>query len=877
MTFSTRVSCYAGFPPLWKEACPIFAKGLYQKRMILSNAHLVVCYEKGERERMRKNKTTSAIAILLLSIFAISTIAFPVTNAQLDVPYVSTGKFKTQAFIGALPNPVGVGQEVLLHVGIQQQLATAALGWWGLSVTIERPDGKVDKITDIKTDSTGATGTVYIPSIAGTYYLQSYFPEQRMPSTAGGIPANTTMLASYSPKLTLIVQETPIPYYPASPLPSEYWTRPINAQLREWSQIAGSSWMDNEYNEAPESPHVLWTRPYTIGGLVGGDLGDHSFEHGDAYEGKWSNRLILAGKLYYADGPYERPTVTHCVDLRTGQELWARTLLDNRTITTGQLVYWSSYNYHGVFEYLWVIVGTTWYGFNAFTGEQQCQINNVTTGTNIIGPNGVIFRYNISLTTGRMTFWNQSAFVSLAGSWGSAIDNQYTLNASATNATGWPTARTSRAWTINFTFPTGLPGSVRAVKFGDKVVGGTATSTQVITWAFSLKPGQEGQLLYNKTWIPPSSWAENNVTFATYGSSWTLTDMDANIGLIWTKEELTHYAFDLNTGNFLWKASQPHPYLDTYSIGRRIAYGKMYSVGQAGQIHCWDITNGNLLWIYNATDRYSDFLWGNYWSEDILFVQGGKIYFFHSEHSPVNPLFRGAPTICLNATTGEEIWRVDGLFRKTDWGGAPIMGDSVIAMYNSYDQQIYAIGKGPSAMTISAGPKTSVFGSSVIIEGFVTDVSPGTKQTGIALRFPNGVPAVSDESQGEWMKHVYAQFQRPKDVKGVQVTICVLDSNNNYREIGKTTADADGYYSFQWVPDIEGKYVVYASFDGSASYYGSHATTSFAVDPAPPAPAEPEPEPPSMTDTYVIGLGIAIIIAVVVVGAVLALILRKRA
>lgn len=819
--------------------------------------------------------TNAKIITLFLMLTIALTLVEPSVFGQLNVPYTSTGKFKTQAFIGAQPIPVGAGQEVLLHIGIQQQLSTESLGWWDMSVTIERPDGKIDTITNIKTDSTGGTGRIYVPPIAGTYYLQSHFPQQRMPTTAGGIPANTTMLASDSPKLTLIVTEEPVKYYPAAPLPTEYWTRPINAQLREWSTIAGSSWMDNEYNAAPDSPHVLWTMPYTIGGVVGGDLPEKSFEHGDAYEGKWSNRLILAGKLYFADGPYERPTVTHCIDLHTGEELWAKTLLDNRTITTGQLIYWDSYNYDSVFEYLWVVIGSTWYGFNAFTGNQQCQISDVPTGTNVIGPNGVIYRYTINFTANRMMFWNQSAFVSLRGSWGSALDNQYTLNASATSG-GVPTARTLRAWSLNFSIPQGLTGSVRSVKFGEKVVGGAINTTHITNWAFSLKPGQEGQSLYNKVLAAPASWTANNVTFATYGSSWALTDLDANIGLVWAKEELTYYAYDLNTGNFLWMASQPHQYLDTYSIGARIEYGKMYSVGMAGQIHCWDTANGKLLWMYNATDTYSEFLWGNYWAEDLLFVSGGKLYLFHSEHSPENPLFRGAPALCLNATTGEEIWRVDGLFRKTDWGGSPIMGDSVIAMYNSYDQQIYAIGKGPSAITVSAGPKRIVLGDSIIVEGTVTDISPGTQQISNKLRFPNGVPAVSDASVGEWMKYVYAQFPRPTNTIGVEVTLHVLDSNDNYREIGKTTGNSDGYYNFQWTPDIEGKYTVTASFEGSASYYPSHVSTGIAVDPAAPTPAPTEQPLTSMADAYFVPAIAGLFVFVAIIGVVIILTLRKR-
>lgn len=824
-------------------------------------------------------KKAMATALFLVSTIALTLIAIPGANGQQST-------CTTYAFIGATPNPVGVGQDTLLWIGISAQLSTASLGWVGLSVTIERPDGKTETIGDIRTDSTGGTGRVYKPTMAGVYYVQTHFPEQRMPTSAGGIPANTTMKASVSERLALIVQEDPIPYYPGIPLPTEYWTRPINAQFREWYTISGSSWEDNKYNEAPESPHILWTKPLTSGGLVGGSKGEVgsgatsvAFENGDAYEGKWSTRYIMAGKLYYIDGSYDRPRYTHCVDLRTGEELWSKVFMNNASISFCQLMYWESYNYQGTFGYLWFTStsggATTWSGFDAFTGEWMCNITNVPSGTRVEGARGEEYLYNINLNAGYMTLWNQSALVSNAGSWGSAIQTR-TLNASATQANGSLTAAAQRAWAWNITIPKGLPGSVRGVKLGDMVFGSSTSTNALYLWAFSLKPGQQGQLLYNKTWQTPENWKTGNVTFATYGTSWSVTDMDAKIGLVWSKEFRKYFAFNLETGEYMWEQEVQQPFLDIYSIGARIYQGKMYTVGMAGQVHCWNTTNGKLMWIYNATDPYTEMLWGNYWPLDTLFIDEGKIYFFHSEHSANQPLARGAPAVCLNAETGEEIWRVDGLFRKTDWGGGPIMGDSVIAMYNTYDQRVYAIGKGPSAMKVFAGPKTLVLGSSVIIEGSVTDISPGLSEYSTTARFPNGVPAVSDASMGEWMKYVHVQFPRPTNVTGVEVTLSVLDSNNNFREIGKTTADSDGYYSFQWTPDIEGKYTVYALFAGSKSYYPSHAETAFGVDPAPPEPPQEPAPPPSMTDTYVMYSAVGIIVAIAIVGALLALLVRKR-
>jgi hypothetical protein len=92
-----------------------------------------------------------------------------------------------------------------------------------------------------------------------------------------------------------------------------------------------------------------------------------------------------------------------------------------------------------------------------------------------------------------------------------------------------------------------------------------------------------------------------------------------------------------------------------------------------------------------------------------------------------------------------------------------------------------------------------------------------------------------------------------------------------------TTTDADGYFSFNWKPDIEGKYTVYASFGGSESYWPSHAVTSFAVDPAAATPAPTEAPIQSAADMYFVPAiaGLFILIIIVLVLVVL-LMLKKR-
>ena len=84
-----------------------------------------------------------------------------------------------------------------------------------------------------QTDATGGTGVNFIPEIVGTYEFQTHFPAQSLDiyNFFGQVVGSQDYAASDSDVFTLVVQEEPIPYFPGFPLPSEFWTRPINAQF----------------------------------------------------------------------------------------------------------------------------------------------------------------------------------------------------------------------------------------------------------------------------------------------------------------------------------------------------------------------------------------------------------------------------------------------------------------------------------------------------------------------------------------------------------------------------------------------------------------------------------------------------------------------
>jgi hypothetical protein len=883
---------------------------------------------------MNFKKTISALILVAFVVSIIAAIPMQPAKAQIS------GTMKTYPLVDAIPNPVGVGQTTLLKCGISEAAPSASYGWTGITFTVVKPDGTSQTLGPFITDSTGSTYTQYTPDQVGNYTITTNFPNNTVPITftpsERGYPilAGTILLESSISMTLEVVESVDIPFYPGHALPSEYWSRPIDPQLREWYSISGN-WVERPFNSlvkyqdnAPETPHILWATPYEQGGLSGGLYdGDNNVPAamyaGDAYEGRFSNSVIINGVLYYntrGAGTYSPVGIPgiQALDLHTGEKLW---FLNGTTLSFGQTMFFPSYNVNGVWNYLWSVSGSNYTAYNPSDGSFAFQFYNVPSGFRTWGPNGEILIYRTDFTNGWMALWNstlagqQNAVIGTPsyGSWTFGVTG---LNANGvrtsdpTNVVGqvinsaFPTVRClngalDKCYSWNVTIPKGLATSLslgqstgRVVE--DRLVGIQYNYSYVRIWALpidsahitatrnaSISSGSVSTI-FDRTWTPPTEWQDGKNTIHWTGVSNYVTDDTYGDGVIalWSKELRTHYGFSLVDGSYLWATEQEN-YLDQYGWGNAehtwyFAYGKLYSVGIAGILYAYDLQTGQTAWTYTLSDPYTEPVTGENWWGWIDLIAAGKIYIGTLEHSANNPIPRGGPYACVNATDGSEIFRINGLMRETRWGGNPVMGDSIIAGFDTYDLQIYAMGKGPTALTASA-PDTSVeLGKSVVIKGTVTDISPGTADTRVQLRFPNGVAAVSDDSQSGYMLYVYKQFECPTDTTGVPVTISVIDGNGNYREIGTATTDATGYYSFNWMPDIPGAYTVYVTFSGSKAYYGSVATNSFVVDDAPAATTEPTAKPDSPADMYFVPAIAGLFVLVIIVLVMLVLMMRKR-
>jgi outer membrane protein assembly factor BamB len=844
--------------------------------------------ENKKMNNIKSKNVVKMLAVLLMLSFVASMAVVPKANAVQTVP-----------FVDPLPKTVGVGQYTLINFGLLNVLLNSKDGW-NVTLVITDPDGKVEKI-DRMTWSTGTVGYGYTPTKVGNYTLQCVFQNV----TYGTTNANRKMYeSSESENVTLrVLEDFYAPYHPGHSMPTSYWTRPVDSQLREWYSIMGS-WLERprdlyarNQGDAPESAHILWNMPLNDGtgaGLAGG-ANDYGHETGDAYEGKWSGSLIIDGvlmynKYYSSTGTLANKQTIVGVDLHTGKVLWENNYPGTTSrLSRGQTLSFWSVNNRAVWSYAWIVSGSNWWGVEPRSGVLIFNMTGVPSGTLSYGPNGEILQYtwvNFGTTAAPnygLRQWNSTRAVlqdidPLTGTgyaWGSRTVGQsrnVTLGGFDRNIT------VSGLSTRNM----GNPNMVYPM---DRAVWYSASETLVSLTGVSLdaESGEGSVLFNNRTWTPPKDWQELGIlsSGSLAQSGWAAISGDEKVIIYWVKELRINYAFSLETGKYLWQ-TEPQIYADawsdtaTMSFGpeRAIAYGKLFSASVGGIVYCYDIETGDKLWEYLNTQKYApEYYLTNEWWTVIPFVADGKVYVGHMEHSALEPKPRGAPFFALDAETGDLVWEIDGAFRQTRWGGRAIIGDSIIATMDTYDQQIYAIGKGPSTMTMSTPNVAITAGTTALITGTVMDVSPGTNSDQAQLQFPNGVPVSSDETQSDWMLHVYKQFEPPTTFKGVQVSLYAWDGQSaDSTLIGTVETDIYGKYTLAWTPQTAGQYQIFAFFEGSASYYPSEAKAEMYVAAA---PEEVIVETPPYA-LYIALAAIAIIVAVVIIGLLLYMKINKR-
>ncbi len=773
----------------------------------------------------------SLILTLILPVFAVLATA-PAANAAVV-------QIDTYAYIMLSPDPVGIGQQVLVSYRIDKVRMGAtdtANHFEGFSVSITKPDGTAETRSNLDVDSTSGGWFLFAPTMTGTYKFQTHFPAQWANGTgAGGVPYTYYYKASDSSIVDLTVQADPIQGIPNNPLPDGYWTRPINAENKGWNTIA-DNWLMRAYDHpnrgfcmttavapytsAPNSAHILWAKPIIFGGQGGGQFGDKSYYTGLSYE-QFYTPLILEGRIIYTEhGPTGTAAFgTRILDLYTGEEIM---FLDNIDIPFAQVLDINNPNEHGLIAYLWSTSGpssnSTWTMYDAFTGRKILTVVNVTWGglggfnggPTAFGPNGEILSYSFagSGEGRRLICWNSTK----------AISSRVGIDVWSPTYNGVMDGSRGIQYNVSVPFIPGLGISVIGEGYILAQVRDASQFPYVLTDVCYKQATGEQLWVKNRTEIYTAFFAQ---------------PQSIHDGMYIQRDEgkMVTYAYSIQTGNQLWVTDPLPSGWGIFEYQRDIAYGKVYTTGYTGSVRAYDAANGELAWQYDQGSAGYETVYGTWPTYNGFTIADHKIFVSNDEHSPDSVLWRGGKLMAINTDTGNLVWNISGMMRN------PAIADGILTALNSYDGQVYTFGKGPSATTVSSPDIGVSLGTGVMIKGTVTDQSPGQK----------GTPAIADESMTAWMEYLYMQKPIPGDAKGVQVKLSAVGPDGSTVDIGTATSDMSGNFGFAWTPTAEGTYQIMATFEGTESYSSSYAMTYLLVGPAQASGTQPTPSTPTTT------------------------------
>jgi hypothetical protein len=875
----------------------------------------------------RKKTTVIAIAILLAFSMTASTMLCPNTLGQVTPPRGT--QVPTYANLNVAPNPAGVGQTVTLAMFLWVPMIDSSKPV-NFTIVEKTPDGTTTTLGPFTGDTTGGTFTTFVPDHTGNYTFQFFYAGQTLSNGVIEMPSHTDVV-------TLVVQQTftPLSGYPITPLPSQWWETPVTAEnVQNWYTITGP-WLGygtvtfastggynltgnyNPYTQSVLSGHVLWTKPWAEGGVAGGQAGPTESSHYWSTSQYWPKYapVVINGIMYSTWYPettgYSAGILA--TDLYTGKTLFR--INTTNALQCGMVTQWKTINMYGVIgPYLWttgslpaadtggtrvVSSGTQWNMYSAMTGQYVLSVVNGTSMSIATDDNGNMIGYYLNSTAGTLTtygpaaaFGNPTKTGTVTITSGNPVLCCFNMSQALGNSWGWgPSVNTVVNFAYGIMWAKPIPTNISGVTIKPALsLNGITGNAAVMTGGFTIGQGVGGE---TNGWLVVAAmdihtgaqlWCKN-LTYPDDQSFLPFTRCSQAIqdGLFININLGGNYhvtAYDASTGTKKWdltltgfNGATPNMY-DGFGISAYNGPGRTFLEGLGGDIWCINDTNGNLLWYTNTTE-----LVGSPGAETPYGVwplwvfrcccTDNDVAYFAMGHEYDPPLFHGAQLLAINNTNGKLIWStLDFSTRSTE------VSYGIVLSLNCYDNQIYAFGKGPSATTVTAPNIGVTTATPITITGKVTDVSAGAEQDAVARNFPNGLPCVSDASESAWMEFVYQQQPCPSTVTGVPVSVWVLDSNNNYRQIGSTTTDGSGTYALTWTPDIPGNFTVVAMFAGSNSYYSSNAETHFYASAAAATPPPPQyPVPFDYTWTIILA---AVAVIIVVIIATIILLLRKK-
>ncbi|UCC58222.1 MAG: PQQ-binding-like beta-propeller repeat protein [Candidatus Bathyarchaeum sp.] len=781
---------------------------------------------------------TAAIAIILLMISAFVVMVNVSVQSQTYQPAGSQPlpsgvtadlTLDTISYLSFRPNPVGSGQNILVNIWLQPPIDNSRY-LTGLEVTITDPNGDKDVIGPIDTYHGDSTAWFEYPvNEVGDWKIKFDFPGGYYPAgdyvdvRRGGsktFDESVYYKPSTSGEKTLTVQDEPVLSWPPAELPTDYWTRPIPIENREWWEIGGNfpftglgggpGWPaeTNTYSTAdydfipyvqgPNTAHIVWRRQGALAGIIGGQFGYRSYGAGEGtYAGVPS--IIFQGRCYdtitkMVDG--EPTRVWQCYDLRTGEVYWERigvpeptTLVYNRLGPSAPGAGETGRGKGGSwgFVHLTYIGGGRMIKYDPWSGNvvKNVSIAPLTSGTVYREPY-VLSVQNLGGGQYRLINWTTTDYDELG--------NSLTMDERVMNNVTWPWRNLGDTQD----FETGI--AIDAYGFTDPATG---VSINVGISAANMRAGGE---MWDIT---------ADIGFGYFSTSTAVAD-HGKFALRFNDGKWRCY--DQYNGNYVWTSGEeewPWGAFGAYSVAT--AYGLIYDFSYAG-IYALDWDDGSIEWHYYPGDPGYEAAFSSYPFFTNSYVADGKIYIANGEHSPTQPLMRGWRLHCIDATTGKGLWNISG------GGSVGPIADGYLTFDSRYDGHMYVFGKGKSETTVTAPDAAVPKGTAITIKGSVLDMSPAQP----------GTPCVSAESMATYMEYLHMQKPIPDGytVTGVPVMLLALDADDNVIEIGTTTTDMSGKFAYAWTPPDQGLYKITATFLGDDSYGSSWDETAVTVGPA---------------------------------------------
>ncbi len=880
----------------------------------------------------KKPIISTLTAILLLALASTMIVAFPSVYGQSGTGNYLKLPTDIPTYLGlmVIPDPVGVNQQAWIRAIFTKPLPTShgLLGDMFENVTIEitAPDGTKSVKGPFDGGMMGAVWTTFVPTQVGEYKIQAKYPGEildlmnpynRDPTTADYHLElkGSRMLPAQSPIESLTVQQNAISaQYQTPPLPTDYWTRPINALNWDWGAQIGSNWLGLDatgfcstgkyditgnfqpYGTAPNTAHILWSKSTRNGGQPGGPITSDqrsAFSSTSVVINMFDGTIIMNGIAYYTlyAGWTGTPVSWEAVDLRTGELVWSRSagITGNEILKNGQVFLFDNAQEFGSIAYLYTtpLAGVIRI-YDAYTGAFQANITGARSQAYLVDddPNniqiGTLLGYYVE--GGNLKLWNSTKqFTSVT-----RLQERTKINAM------------NYSWSDGVSWSVPLPKQLNGNNITLSI--GAVTKEVILLWD---KPSIYFQGS-NFGWYVSAGynaktgallWGPINQTLPLFEDISMAAARDGYY-VLRNKDLNTLSCYSLTNGQKAWGPVEiKHNALSALYIFADIAYGKIFTWDMGGNVEALNLKTGESLWTWTRGSAGIDSPYGVYElfgyrthsiADGKLFLQEGVMY-----SPPLHPARR----VVLDCDTGELVWDILSYSARA----GSIIADGCLQEWDSYDCKLYTFGKGTTETTVTAPDVGVPLGSSITIRGTVMDLSAGAQQDGVAELFPKGLPAVSDQSMSGWMEYVYKQQIKPTNTTGVPVKILITGPDGNTEHITTVTSNAEGLFGHQWKPAQTGLYTITAVFDGSESYWRSSASTMMSVDPAAAAivPVQPtpahtqtpqptsttnptttptpspvvEPETGMPTETLLIAGAAIIIIAVVAVAAVL---LRKR-